>query len=140
MLAGYRDGNIELIAAGSESAGRTIPFEHVPDSEVVRLELGPQSTVIAGYADGTLGMWDIVDGSRLGFTHVHGPVTMLTLVGQHIDAASDLGRATRWDLTSFYQDHCEVLRQVWSQVPVVWLNGQPQLQPPPAEHRCATAE
>jgi WD40 repeat protein/serine/threonine protein kinase len=135
LLAGYRDGSIELVAKDGDTP-LAIPFGHVPDSEVVRLLLGPQSTIIAGYANGTLGMWDTNDGSLLALTRIHGPVSHLVLEGQHLNAASELGQTMRWDLKSFHEDHCDALSGLWEKVPVVWENGRAHLQPPPSGHPC----
>lgn len=139
LVVGYRDGNIELLstAPGAEGSAPLRPFEHVPASEVVSILLGPEGTIIAGYANGSLGMWDASDGTRLAMAQLHGPVSHLMLYDHALHAATELGRTTSWNLESFYQDRCAVLSEIWRLVPVVWQEGRAHLLAPPESHACA---
>ncbi|MFH0902574.1 MAG: hypothetical protein V2A73_18240, partial [Pseudomonadota bacterium] len=51
-------------------------------------------------------------------------------------AATEVGDYRAIDLAALYQDYCELLAGVWSNVPVLWQAGMPALAPPPASHRC----
>ncbi|MBI4704245.1 MAG: protein kinase [Deltaproteobacteria bacterium] len=113
-----------------------LSFANTPASPVVALLAAPMSTVVAGYGNGLVGLWDLSDGSRLASARLHGPVTHLLLAGQKLYVATDLGWHHIWDLGAFYLDHCSLLEQLWQQVPVVWERGQALARPPPAGHRC----
>jgi hypothetical protein len=129
LVLGFRDGNIELLpTAGQKRPGHT--FEQVPSAAVVRLVEGPQGTLIAGFANGVVGIWDRDDGKRLEHARIHGPVVHLLLRGSKLYAASELGHHLIWDLGLFFADRCELLRQVQSRVPVVWERGHPVIAPP----------
>ncbi len=136
IVGGYPDGSIEQLS--SRSAGESsFPFEHAPAVAVVRLLEGPLGTVVAGHANGSLGVWSMRDGKRLAHARLHGPLVHLLLRQQKLYAASELGGALVWDLGDFYRDRCALLREVWSQVPIVWRLGHAAIQPPPAQHPCA---
>ncbi len=136
VVGGYPDGSIEQLNSVAASAS-SFPFEHAPSSAVLSLLEGPLGTVIAGYANGALGVWSMRDGKRLAHARLHGPVVHLLLRQRKLYAASELGSALVWDLGDFYRDRCGLLREVWSQVPVVWHEGHAAAQPPPKQHPCA---
>jgi WD40 repeat protein len=136
VVAGYRDGSIELVPLRAGSDKMAMVFEQVPASPVRRLLGGPMGTVVAGYDDGTLGIWSLHDGARLRQTRLHGAVVHLLLEGQRLFAATDLGSHETWDLSGFHRDHCELLRELWREVPIEWKDGAPALSPPPADHPC----
>jgi len=132
LLVGFVDGSIELVGDPQQSAA----FEGVPSSAVVSLAEGPAGTLFAGFANGMLGMWDIQDGTQLDRAQLHGPVAHLLLQDGRLYAASELGDALTLDLDVFGADYCDLLRDVWSSVPVVWKDGRPVYADPPAEHLC----
>jgi len=137
---GYRDGNLDVLSFGSDSGGsepRQLTFERVPSSEVLRIAYGPKKTVIAGYANGLVAIWDGTDGTLLRRSQLHGPVVHLRLVDERLYAATELGQHLVWNLSALYSDYCELLRQVWQQVPVVWRGGRAELASPPSKHICA---
>jgi WD40 repeat protein/serine/threonine protein kinase len=134
-VAGYRDGSIELISA----AGVVKPafsFEATPSSPVVRMVAGPRGTLVAGHRDGSIGIWSLANGRRLAHARLHGPIRHLAVADDRLIAASDLGSTLFWDLADFSRDYCELLRQVWDEVPIVWEGGLPVRRPAPAEHAC----
>src|SRR5262249_32676894 len=108
----------------------------VPSSPVVRLLEGPMNTLIVGYASGALGIWNQTDGTRLAYTRLHGAVVHLLIEDHKLYAATELGDSLVWDLGAFYRDYCELLKDVWAQVPVVWEGGDVVAQPPPTDHAC----
>jgi hypothetical protein len=136
VVVGYRDGTIEAQALAEDGAAPTDYFEPAASGPVLRIVPGPMDTVIAGYANGTVAMWNIVDGVRLGQARLHGPIVHLALEGHRLYAASALGRSLVWDLDVFARDYCDVLRDVWREVPATWHNGRAVPQPPPASHPC----
>lgn len=133
MVVGYADGDLAL--CGSDEASPS--FADVPASAPVSILEGPNETIIVGYASGVVGIWNQRDGTRLAHARMHGSVIHLLLEAHKLYAASDLGAHLVWDLSAFYRDYCELLREVWSRVPVVWQNGRAELEPPPGAHRCS---
>ncbi|MBW2456424.1 MAG: WD40 repeat domain-containing protein [Deltaproteobacteria bacterium] len=139
LVVGYRDGNIELVPTSADVNKPSFSFEQVPASPPMTILVGPMHTLIVGYANGLLGMWNQLDGSRLAFARLHGPVVHMGIVGDKLYAATALGRSMVWDLSVFHAERCELLHEVWQDVPVVWEHGQPVAASPPAGHRCSTA-
>ncbi|MBW2456085.1 MAG: protein kinase [Deltaproteobacteria bacterium] len=140
IVLGYRHGNLELhpTYAKAGTARSTISFRGVPSSPVRRLLAGPGSTLVAGYANGVVGIWDLADGARLTHARLHGPVAHLLLEGRQLHAATALGNHLTWDLSSFHRDYCELLREIWDAVPLAWQGGQAVRRPPPEDHRCVS--
>ncbi|MFH0901243.1 MAG: hypothetical protein V2A73_11505, partial [Pseudomonadota bacterium] len=142
---------------------RSLAFEGVPASAVVSIIEGPPGTLVAGYANGFLGIWNLENGTLLDSAKLHGPVVHLLLdrraaasprsssarnnplierererdAAGKLYAVTELGDYFVWDLDAFYQEYCELLGNVWSQVPVVWQAGLPVVSLPPAWHKCA---
>ncbi len=98
---------------------------------------GPPGTVVVGYANGHVGLWSVDNGSLLHSARLHGPVVHLRVVGGQLVAVSSLGDNLSWELTPMTIDRCELLRQIWEQVPAVWTGGLPVEQSPPPDHACA---
>ena len=136
LVLGYGDGSMELVD-NAAAGGARVAFTDVPASRVERLLLGPMDTLIAGYGDGLLGIWDLRTGARLDEARLHGPVVHLLLEGKRLYAASELGGRLVWDLSVLHAPYCDLLHQVWRRVPVVWGEGRAIYREPPAGHRCA---
>jgi len=136
LVTGHRDGNIEVLATQGDGGRAGLTFEHVPSSPVLRMLVGPEGTLIVGYANGLVGLWNLEDGQRLDHARLHGAVVHLALENQRLYAATELGQWLVWDLSAFYLDHCELLRQVWQSVPVLWEGGRPVVAPTPEAHPC----
>jgi len=94
---------------------------------------------VVGYANGLLGIWDLESGKRLHHARLHGQLAHLLLEGGRLHAATELGSHLVWDLRVLGQDYCELMREIWTAVPVVWESGQPVLRPPPTDHACAVS-
>lgn len=112
-------------------------FEQLPRAGVTRIQQGPGWTVLAGFADGTVGLWDLRTGRRLESFRLHGPIAHLRLTDRLLVAASELGDHRVFDVSAFSMPYCELLRQVWKDVPVLWEGGGPVRAAPPADHPCA---
>jgi hypothetical protein len=136
LVLGYRDGNIELVSLQTGAKRQGFSFKDVPASPVERILIGPMNTLIVGYANGLLGIWNLQSGRRLEHVHLHGPVIHLLLTRDRLYAATELGHHVSWDLSVLRSGYCTLLQQVWDKVPVVWRDGRPVLQPPPSDHRC----
>ena len=137
LALGFHDGNIELRPMRDGKVPRAAAFEAVPSSAPVRIVAGPSGTLVVGYANGFLGLWNTSSGTRLASASLHGPVEHVVLAKDKLYAASTLGQYLVWDMSTFRRDYCSLLREVWQQVPVAWRGGRPMLQTPPATHRCA---
>ena len=140
VVVGFAEGSIELIPTDSSQPKQLYAFEQVPSSPPVRILAGPMDTLIVGYANGLLGIWNQSDGKRLAHAQLHGPVVHLLLEKGKLYAATELGSHLVWDLSAFHRDYCELVREVWQQVPVIWYEGHPTQRPPPADHRCNPAK
>jgi len=156
LIIGFQNGNIELrpvpavgtppaavlpLATAEPSAALVASstrrwLELTPSSEPVRMLAGPMGTLVVGYANGEVGLWNLADGARLAHHHLHGPVVHLVLDDHKLYAATELSSSLVWNFDAFYLAHCELLRQVWTRVPVLWRSGQAVRAPVPTSHRC----
>jgi WD40 repeat protein len=137
LAVGYEDGNVELVSRPSGQRRTGFILEDAAASAVTRLVAGPRGTLLAGYANGLVVVWDSKTGKLLDRRRLHGPVTQLQLRDQRLHVASELGDRLTWDLSAFYLDYCRLLRQVWRRVPVAWEGGLPEVRLAPEKHRCA---
>ncbi|MBN2359541.1 MAG: protein kinase [Deltaproteobacteria bacterium] len=140
LVVGYRDGNVELVSLQTGQRRAGFSLEDVPARPVMRLLAVGEATLIVGYDDGLFGAWDLDTGKRLEQARLHGPVVHLQRNGNLLFAVSELGSIAVWDLGLLTMDYCDLMRQVWRQVPVVWASGAPVPRPPPTGHRCAEEE
>lgn len=108
-----------------------------PQSAVTRLAAGPPGTLIAGFADGSLGLWSDRNGVELARWQLHGPVRDVALGGRTLTATSELGDTLTEDLGLYTLEYCELMRQVWTMAPIALLDGVVVVRPPPSSHRCA---
>jgi WD40 repeat protein/serine/threonine protein kinase len=136
IALGFENGNIELVPLAPGRARSVFSFEDVPSSPVVRLLEGPMGTLIAGFANGLLGIWSLENGTRLEQARLSGPVAHLLLRGERLHAVTELGDHLTLDLGIFRRRYCDLAREIWRSVPVVWEGGLPVLRDPPARHRC----
>ena len=137
LVLGFADGSLDVVSTAAGRSKPAIYFEETTASAVVRIVEGPMGTVIAGFANGLLGIWSLETGARLADARLHGPVVHLRLEQGRIYAATELGDHLVWDLGIFHRDYCALLREVWQGVPVVWESGLPVVRERPPRHRCA---
>ena len=132
IVIGYQDGIVER-----RGPGAPLLMDDTPSSPVTALSPGPApGAMVAGFANGTLGVWDVASGMRLERMQLHGPVLHLALDAGRLDAATDLGDQAAYDLGVFRADYCDLLRDVWRQVPTRWEEGAPRTRAPAADHPC----
>lgn len=136
IVAGNRDGNLDLIPADGTGTRPSFDFEQTPSSPVVHVSEGPLKTVVAAYANGFLGIWDATNGTNLEQARLHGAVVHVRVQGPSLFAVSELGDATVLDLSVYHQPYCDLLRKVWDGVPVIWEEGLPVVRGLPDEHQC----
>jgi len=141
LVVGFEDGSVELQPVSSRRESRSrLPLEGAPASPVVRLLAGPAGSLAVSFANGSFGIWSLETGSRLYQVRLHGPVVHVLLRGSQLFIASELGQHAMLDLSVFERDHCDLMREVWDAVPVVWEDGHPVLRPPPRDHPCARSD
>jgi len=140
LATGYSDGNIELIPQKAGLERPRFSFAKVPSCPVVRLISGPPGTLIASFANGLVGLWNLDNGTRMEHFQLHGPVVHLMLHKGKLYAASELGHQRVLDLGVFQADRCQLLQQIWVTVPTAWEDGLPMLRRPPEGHPCLPRE
>jgi len=139
LVVGYGDGSIEVLGDDEEHSP-SFPFEGVPSSPVLRLRNGPMGTLVAGFANGVVGLWSPTSGERLAHARLHGPVVHMAFHDGKLYAASALGFPLVWNLADLTRDYCELLADIRRRVPVVWREGHPVVQPPTPHPRCRLAQ
>ena len=135
FAVGYHDGNMTLFASDARTPP-TSRFEQTPSSAVVSIVEGPKSTLIAGYASGTVGIWFATNGAALMHRRLHGPVRHLLLNNDMLYAATELGQHLVWDLRVFSRRYCDLLQSIWNTVAVTWRDGRAHHAPIPDGHPC----
>ena len=75
--------------------------------------------------------------ARLSRLHLHGPVVHLRLDKSVLYAATELGDRRVVDLKTLDDEYCRVMREIWREVPAVWVHAGPRSGPPPPDHRCS---
>ncbi len=97
---------------------------------------GPMKTLVAGFANGVLGLWSLSSGRQLEAIYMHGPVRHIVADQMDIFAATGIGHYASWSLDVFHKRYCEVLRSVWERVPVAWGPGGAVVKARPPDHPC----
>jgi WD40 repeat protein len=141
LVLGFQEGNIQLLALEQQAAdaapqGVDFNFEGVPSSTVRRLLAGPMDTLVASYDSGFLGIWSLTTGTLLYHFRLHGPVEHLLLDDNVLYAATRLGDHHKLDLGVLDRGYCDLMREVWQAVPVIWSEGRAAAQAPPDDHEC----
>lgn len=136
VVIGYKDGNIELQSLKPTEPKPNFIFESIPNVPVVKMIEGPMGTLIAGYTNGTIGMWSLENGASLLQIKLHGPAIHLLYKNNKLYCATELGDYQVVDLSVFQLNYCELLKKVWQQVPIIWEKGLPIARQPPRDHPC----
>ena len=129
LVFGFNDGSIELGSNPYGERSESRVFEGTPSSPVTAMLPGPGKILIAGFANGLIGIWSLADGSRLYKARLHGPVIHLMIKDAALHAATDLGQYLRLDIGIMHLNHRTLLEEVRRQVPVYWKGGLPVLAP-----------
>ena len=132
LAIGFRDGKF-IVLKNLEKSG--VVFERTITSRVEKIKKGPMDTIIVGYANGGLGLWDTIGGARLRFNRLHGRIKHINFNQKQLYAATDLGNYIHWDFSTFYADYCEILRKVWREIPVIWDDSKVVVKRT-TDHRC----
>ncbi|HOX45110.1 MAG TPA: protein kinase [Myxococcota bacterium] len=136
LVLGFPEGHLEVRPRQATGAPG-LNLEEVPEHAPTALAAGPAGSLIVGFADGLVGLWDLDSGERLLHAKLHGPVRHLLLDARGLSAASELGDHLRWELDDLARPYCELLEALWAQVPIAWEGGRPVARPRPGDHPCA---
>ncbi|MBN2495279.1 MAG: hypothetical protein JXR96_11850, partial [Deltaproteobacteria bacterium] len=136
LVLASEDGSIELVPAADGTSAERTALDDVPDSTALRLLRGPRGTVIIGFTSGHIGIWDTQTGVQLDHVRLFGPVVQIGIAQNTLYAATETGEHVAWDLSAYFRDYCELLQDVWREVPVSWEGGRPIEKSPPEGHRC----
>jgi hypothetical protein len=91
---------------------------------------------VAGFADGSFGVWSSSSGIRLERGAVVGAVRFLAVDDELVLVSSEVGSTAALDLSLLTADYCELLKEVWSQVPVLWRDQAVLQATPEPNHPC----
>ena len=142
LVLGFQEGSIQLVSleAAAPDAGPhdDFNFEGVPSSSVRRFLSGPMDTLVAGYDNGFLGIWSLHSGTLLHHFRLHGPIEHLLFDDETLYAVTALGDRQTLDLGVLGRNYCDLMREVWDAVPVLWSEGRAVSQEPPTDHECWT--
>ncbi len=137
IALGYRDGRIELTKV-NERSPEPVDIEAPSTSSVVRLLQGPSSTLIAGFANGQLGIWELEMGTRLHRDQLNGPTVHLLVRDHRLYAATELGDTRVVDMSVLDRERCDLMHEVWENVPIIWESGRVVIRALPVEHECSS--
>jgi hypothetical protein len=140
FVLGFRDGDLEWVPRETGAERPRKYLEERPSSKVVKIMPGPMGTLIVGYLNGQVGIWELEAGYLLDSAKLHGPAVHMVLDGSALYVATELGNFVQWDLSTFFENYCDLLRKVWREVPIVWEKGLPKLRPPDRSHSCYRSE
>ncbi len=136
LAVGYGQGVISILTPDNEPA----PLDSVPSDRVERLVAGPGNTLIAGFAKGQVGVWDLATRQPLLSFQAHGRLTHLRLQGNNAIMMTELGDVRLMDFGVLETNRCALLEELWSEVPAVWSEGRAVRRLPPTDHPCRTNE
>ncbi len=135
LVLGFSEGSVEVRAGHQEDVISRF-LEGTFAAPVVELKPGPSGTILVGFGDGHLGLWDTETGVRLASDRAMGEIASILHRDGTAYVITSQGDHLSWDLSVFAQDRCALLREIWAFVPVVWDRGRAVSRPPPADHAC----
>ena len=137
LAVGYQGGLVEVTPVGSRLATAPQVMTSVSDASPTGLVKGPGETLIGSYTNGAVVAWDIPTGAVIAQTKAVGAVIRLYVHGTRVYAVTDVGHSAMLDLTEFATPYCDVMREVWSAVPVEWEHGAAVPRATPRGHACS---
>ena len=135
LYLGLEDGGVMLLPR-TTSRPVGIMLEDVPSYAVTALLPVSDELLLAGFGDGTVGLWSAERGSVLVDAQLYGPVVHLAARDSTVMAATEMGDHLAWELSVLDEPYCSVLRKLWAEVPVVWRQQGLRLEGPPPGHEC----
>jgi WD40 repeat protein len=134
MAVGFGDGSIEL---RDQRARVLLSLQNTPEGAVTQMSAGPAGTLVAGFADGSFGVWSTASGAQLQLGSIHGAVRYLSMYEHTLIVASEVGAAASMDLALLTVDYCDLLGEVRRRVPIVWRDEGAVAQQPDPAHPCS---
>jgi len=136
VLGGTREGEVYRVVDATRR--RWHHLEPASEAAVLQIAPGPSGMVAASFVDGTVAVWDGGSGELLLKGELAGPVIHLlwdTRSGGVLYAATDQGHYRLLYLESYGRPWCELLREVWRDVPYRQTKKQLVWSSPP-DHPC----
>lgn len=140
LMVGFEDGSVEFLSTTQSTQQENVQSVHHGSAQVSKIVPVAGGLVAIGYANGEVGLWDMTTRRRLDTIRMRGSIRHLVAQSKHLYAATDLGQAFKWDVGIFQLDQCTFIREVWSDIPVVWSDGQAIEAAPPVDHPCYLAQ
>ncbi|MGE3636881.1 MAG: hypothetical protein AB7P00_43660, partial [Sandaracinaceae bacterium] len=137
MIDGVVYGGSRQGLVSSLEAGDAVQLRGTPASACTALAVAPQGALVAGFADGTVGVWDPQLGEPVALDQLEGRIAHIVVTEREVIAESDLGYLSRMPLGLLTRPYCEVMRELWEDYPGAWTLNGVELAPPPADHPCA---
>jgi WD40 repeat protein len=135
LVVGLESGGFRMLGRGPHRPP-TSDFQQTPPSPVRQVIADSGDLLIAGYQSGLIGIWNADTGRRLDAVRLHGAIDALWIDKQQLYATSELGQVVRIDLSDLVRPYCDVLREVWSAIPITWVQGRAVRSPVVVPKRC----
>ena len=71
IIVGLEGGGIQTVWRGEPPIRAPLPLRDVPSHGVTRLSVGPRATIVAGFANGAVGIWERNEGALLHRAQLH---------------------------------------------------------------------
>ncbi len=115
-------------------------FDGVP-SGLGWLELvaGPGKILLGNHPSGFVGVWDVETGKGAEHFKISGRPQDWFFDGDIYIVTTTTGDSIAIDLSVYTRPYCDLMREVWDEVPIIWENGKTVLAEPPEDHPCNAA-
>ncbi len=135
LFLGLEDGGLMLLPRTS-SRPVAMVLEDTPAFAATALLPIGDDRLLAGFGNGTVGLWSVERGQVMVEQQLYGPVVHLATRGGTVMAASEMGDHSSWELDVLDEPYCSLMQRVWSEVPMVWRQQGLRTEPPPGGHAC----
>ncbi len=135
LFLGLEGGGLTLLPR-SDRRPVAVELEDVPAFPATALLPIGEDLLLAGFGDGTVGLWSVERGTVLVDAQLYGPVIHLAVEGSTVMAASEMGDHLVWELAVLSEPYCGLMERIWDEVPVVWRHRGLRLEGPLAGHEC----
>jgi hypothetical protein len=135
VVVGHDDGAVE-VRTWSMPESIASQFDSTPPATVSLLRSAAAGTVVAGFIDGSVGLWDPTSGRKHLHRYAFGQVIDALTTDLGVVAITDLGDHTSLDLSVLQLPYCALMRQVWAEAPLVWQDGVLHVRAGAPGHPC----
>ena len=136
MILGFSDGSVEVRGQpGHADEGRTV-LKDTPSGRAVVIRSVTDQVIAVGFGNGLVGLWNRDNGELLDSWKLHGPVTHMVIHEQYLYAASSAGGYMARDLGVFHRPYCELMEEIWQEIPVIWDGERPVRSHSDPDHEC----